>query len=84
MIAAAVYLAPHASAVGGYTQCCAHPVDRRDIVVIGASAGGFDALRAVLAPLDEAVPAALFLVTHLAPGRSRLGDVLAASRPNVR
>ena len=53
-------------------------VDRHDIVVIGASAGGLDALRALLAPLDSRFPAALFLVNHIAPGRSRLDDVLAA------
>ncbi len=54
-------------------------VDRRDIVVIGASAGGIDALRALLRPLEGGFPAALFLVTHLAPGPSRLDDVLAAA-----
>lgn len=54
-------------------------MERHDIVVIGASAGGLDHLRALLAPLDDGFPAALFLVTHLAPGRSRLDDVLAAS-----
>jgi two-component system, chemotaxis family, protein-glutamate methylesterase/glutaminase len=54
-------------------------VDKHDIVVIGASAGGFDPLRAVLAPLDSRFPAALFLVSHLAPGRSRLDDVLAGA-----
>jgi two-component system chemotaxis response regulator CheB len=53
-------------------------VDRHDIVVIGASAGGLDALRALLAPLDGSFPAALFLVSHLAPGRSRFDEVLAA------
>lgn len=53
-------------------------VDRRDIVVIGASAGGLDALRALLRPLEAGLPAALFLVMHLAPGPSRLDDVLAS------
>jgi two-component system chemotaxis response regulator CheB len=53
-------------------------VDRRDIVVIGASAGGLEPLRALVGPLGAAFPAALFLVAHLAPGRSRLVEVVAA------
>jgi two-component system chemotaxis response regulator CheB len=53
-------------------------VDRRNIVVIGASAGGLDAVRALVRPLEAGSPAALFLVTHLTPGPSRLDEILAA------
>lgn len=52
-------------------------MERHDIVVIGASAGGLDALRRLLAPLDRGLAATLFLVTHLAPGASRLPEILA-------
>ena len=49
----------------------------RDIVVIGGSAGGIGAMRAILAELPETVPAAMFLVLHTSvhsPGL--LADVL--------
>lgn len=39
----------------------------RDIVVIGASAGGIGALRMLLAGLPADLPAALFVVVHVAP-----------------
>ena len=51
-------------------------MDRHDIVVIGASAGGFAAIKALLAPLAADFPAALFLVSHLPRGHSRLAQVL--------
>src|SRR5687768_3276835 len=35
------------------------------IVVIGASAGGVEALRLLVAPLDSDIPAALFVVLHV-------------------
>lgn len=71
--------APHAPAVAGrHDRCCAMAVNRHDIVVIGASAGGLEALRSLLAPLDGRFPAALFLVSHLSPGHSVLDEVLAA------
>lgn len=53
-------------------------MDRHDIIVIGASAGGLAPLKALLAGLDRDFPAALFLVTHLAPGHSRLDEALAS------
>jgi two-component system chemotaxis response regulator CheB len=40
---------------------------RRDIVVVGASAGGLEALRALVAGLPADFPAALFIVWHVAP-----------------
>jgi two-component system chemotaxis response regulator CheB len=51
---------------------------RRDIVVIGASAGGVDALSELVAGLPPDLPAAVFIVLHIAAGfPSRLPDVLA-------
>lgn len=53
-------------------------------MVIGASAGGFAAIRALIAPLGADFPAALFLVSHLPRGPSRLAEVLGkASRLDV-
>src|SRR5437762_8680803 len=50
---------------------------KKDIVVIGASAGGMQALEAVAAGLPGNLPAAVFVVWHLAPGvRSVLPTVL--------
>jgi two-component system chemotaxis response regulator CheB len=55
---------------------------RKDIVVIGASAGGMDALRQLARELPRGLNAALFLVWHLAPGyRSVLPEVLSRSGP---
>jgi two-component system chemotaxis response regulator CheB len=36
-----------------------------DIIVVGASSGGIEALRALLAPLPEDFPAAIFVVLHI-------------------
>jgi two-component system chemotaxis response regulator CheB len=36
-----------------------------DIVVVGASSGGIEAVRAMLAPLPENFPAAIFVVIHI-------------------
>ena len=50
----------------------------RDIVVIGASAGGIEALCKLLARLPENLPAALFVVLHISPLRtSVLPDILS-------
>jgi two-component system, chemotaxis family, protein-glutamate methylesterase/glutaminase len=51
---------------------------KKDIVVIGASAGGMGALEKLVAGLPADLPAALFIVWHLAPGvKSVLPMVLA-------
>lgn len=60
-------------------------MDRRDIIVIGASAGGFAAVRALAERLESDFPAALFLVSHLPRGPSRLAEVLGeATKLSVR
>jgi two-component system chemotaxis response regulator CheB len=49
----------------------------RDIVVIGGSAGGINALLDLLQPLPLGLPAALFVVVHTSPeGGGLLGTVL--------
>jgi two-component system chemotaxis response regulator CheB len=51
----------------------------RDIVVIGASAGGVGAVLRLVAKLPEDLPAAVFIVIHLAPGYpSRLPELIMA------
>jgi two-component system, chemotaxis family, protein-glutamate methylesterase/glutaminase len=54
----------------------------RDIVVIGASAGGMAAIEKVVAGLPRDLPAAVFVVWHLAPGvKSVLPNVLMRAGP---
>lgn len=53
-----------------------------DIIVIGASAGGVEALLQLVAPLPEDLPAALFIVIHFpAQSRSKLPDILNRECP---
>jgi two-component system, chemotaxis family, protein-glutamate methylesterase/glutaminase len=54
----------------------------KDIVVIGASAGGMGALEKLVAGLPEKLPAAIFIVWHLAPGvESVLPRILTRAGP---
>ena len=49
----------------------------RDIVVIGASAGGMEALQKLVSRLPAGLPASLFVVWHLSPGvKSILPSIL--------
>jgi two-component system chemotaxis response regulator CheB len=54
----------------------------RDIITIGASAGGVEALRVLAAGFPAELPAAVFVVLHLAPdGFSVLPRILTRSGP---
>jgi two-component system, chemotaxis family, protein-glutamate methylesterase/glutaminase len=55
---------------------------KRDIVVVGASAGGVEALSALASTLPPNMPAALFVVLHTSPWRrSDLPEILTRSGP---
>jgi two-component system, chemotaxis family, protein-glutamate methylesterase/glutaminase len=55
---------------------------QRDIVVIGASSGGLEALLEIVRRLPPDLPAALFIVTHVpSQGRSYLPEILSRSCP---
>jgi two-component system chemotaxis response regulator CheB len=55
---------------------------RRDIIVIGASAGGVDALTRLAAALPKDLAAAVLMVTHMPAGSpSRLAEQLDAAGP---
>lgn len=55
---------------------------RRDIIVVGASAGGVEALTRLLARLPRTLPAAIAVVIHLSPtAESALPTVLARVTP---
>lgn len=50
---------------------------KRDLVVVGASAGGVQALQRLVAALPKDFPAAILIVLHVWPeGESFLGDIL--------
>ena len=48
----------------------------KDIVVVGASAGGMEALQKLVSRLPPDFPGSLFVVWHLAPGKKRQGVIL--------
>lgn len=55
-----------------------HPVPATDIVVIGASTGGMEALRQLVAGLPSGFPAAVLIVTHIGRQDSILPSILAS------
>ena len=57
-------------------------MSKRDIIVIGASAGGLEAVRTVLAGLPADLAAAVFVVIHIPPfHESTLPDILTRAGP---
>src|SRR5262249_30417431 len=57
-------------------------VKRRDIVVIGASAGGISALKQLVEGLPKDLPASVFVVVHSSPeGPGTLPSVLSGAGP---
>src|SRR5437016_341610 len=53
---------------------------KRDIIVVGASAGGVQALKSLVAGLSSNLPAAIFIVLHIAPhDPSLLPQILSAA-----
>ena len=58
------------------------PEVKKDIVVVGASAGGMEALQKLVAGLPQDFAASLFVVWHMSPGvRSVLPEVLGRAAP---
>jgi len=56
-----------------------------DIIVLGASTGGVEALTRLVAGLPEDLPAAVFVVLHMPRhGKSHLPEILAASGGSQR
>jgi two-component system chemotaxis response regulator CheB len=65
-----------------FTKIKDHRRHRRDIVVIGASAGGVTALLALVKTLPADFPAAIFVVQHVGPDSpSILPQLLSAAGP---
>src|SRR5437764_3919438 len=55
---------------------------KRDLICIGTSAGGVEALTRIAAALPEGLPAAVMVVLHLAPDhRSALPRILSGAGP---
>ncbi|MGH7906311.1 MAG: chemotaxis protein CheB [Candidatus Binataceae bacterium] len=55
---------------------------KHDIYVIGASRGGVEALRTIVSGLPAELPAAIFIVLHVAPGSvSEMPGILSRSGP---
>lgn len=49
---------------------------KHDVVVIGASAGGVEAIRRIVSDLPRDIRASIFVVLHISRGRSMLPEIL--------
>ena len=58
-----------------------NPLNRRDIIVIGASAGGATALIQLVSQFPPDLRASVFVVVHLPTGPSNLSEILSRSCP---
>ena len=56
---------------------------RPDIVVMGASAGGIEALQILVSGLPANLPASVFIVVHTAPEDGHLAEILSRNG-NIR
>lgn len=59
---------------------------KHDVIVIGASAGGVEAISRVVADLPRDLHASVFVVLHVSRGRSLLPEILSrpdACRPRI-
>src|SRR4051812_30788489 len=56
-------------------------MNRHDIIVVGASAGGLDALQALVGKLPGDLAAAMFVVLHIGARPSVLPRILTAMGP---
>src|SRR5437868_9254672 len=57
-------------------------IPKRDLICIGTSAGGVEALTQIASALPEKIPAAIVVVLHLAPDhRSALPRILSSAGP---
>jgi two-component system, chemotaxis family, protein-glutamate methylesterase/glutaminase len=54
---------------------------RRDIIVMGASAGGVEALRTIVSLLPSNLPAAVFIVLHIHRSITNLPEILQRAGP---
>jgi two-component system chemotaxis response regulator CheB len=70
-----------AAAVGASNASAGQVVVNRDIVVVGASAGGVEALSVLMGGLPPDLPATVFVVLHLMGERSMLASILSRSGP---
>lgn len=52
------------------------PVSKRDVIVIGASAGGVEAISRIVADLPGDLRASILVVLHVSPKRSLFPDIL--------